>query len=109
MSNCYTQTPLPVICLAGPTGAGKTSLALRLAQILNGEIINTDSRQVYRDFPIISAQPSPEEQASFPHHLYGFLDTNKKISAGEWRAMAVEKIRDVLKREHVPLRHRYVL
>ena len=70
-----TSAPLPVICLAGPTGSGKTAAALALAAALDGEVVNADSRQVYADFPLITAQPSPEERASCPHHLYGFLTT----------------------------------
>ena len=83
-----TQAPIPVICLAGPTGAGKTALAIELARRCNGEIINADSRQVYADFPVICAQPSAEERAAVPHHLYGFLPTAQKISAGQWADMA---------------------
>ena len=75
------RQPLPVFCLAGPTGCGKTEAALALAAALNGEVVNADSRQVYVDFPLITAQPSPGERARCPHHLYGFLETSRKISA----------------------------
>ncbi|MDO5483540.1 MAG: tRNA (adenosine(37)-N6)-dimethylallyltransferase MiaA [Desulfovibrionaceae bacterium] len=95
--------PLPVICLAGPTGAGKTAAALLLAQELNGEVINADSRQVYADFPLITAQPSPEERAVCPHHLYGFLPTQEKISAGQWAEAALPCIRDILSRGRTAL------
>ncbi|MBD5626705.1 MAG: tRNA (adenosine(37)-N6)-dimethylallyltransferase MiaA [Desulfovibrio sp.] len=95
--------PCPVICLAGPTGAGKTALALTLARELGGEILNADSRQVYADFPLITAQPSPEERALAPHHLYGFLPTEQKISAGRWADMAAAKAREVWTRGRVPL------
>ena len=95
--------PLPVICLAGPTGCGKTAAALTLAEALDGEVINADSRQVYSDFPLITAQPSPEEQACCPHHLYGFLPTEQKISAGRWADQAVAEAKAVLARSHVPL------
>ena len=90
--------PLPVICLAGPTGCGKTAAALTLAEALDGEVINADSRQVYSDFPLITAQPSPEEQACCPHHLYGFLPTEQKISAGRWADQAVAEAKAVLAR-----------
>ncbi|MBO4369520.1 MAG: tRNA (adenosine(37)-N6)-dimethylallyltransferase MiaA [Desulfovibrio sp.] len=93
----------PVLCLAGPTGCGKTSLALALALSLPCEIINADSRQIYADFPLICAQPTKEEQAVCPHHLYGILPTTAKISAGEWRDRAIAVIEDVLMRRHVPL------
>lgn len=95
--------PLRVICLAGPTGAGKTAAALELAATLDGEIINADSRQVYRDFPLITAQPSPEEQACCPHHLYGFLDTEQKLSAGRWADKALDTARQVAHRGKIPI------
>lgn len=92
------STPLPVICLAGPTGCGKTAAAIALARELDAEIINADSRQVYADFPCITAQPTAEERAACPHHLYGFLSTDAKISAGRWADMAVSAARDLLAR-----------
>ncbi|MBR3663150.1 MAG: tRNA (adenosine(37)-N6)-dimethylallyltransferase MiaA [Desulfovibrio sp.] len=95
--------PLPVLCLAGPTGSGKTELALQLSRRLGCEVINTDSRQVYADFPIICAQPRPEELSQCPHHLYGKLKIEEKISAGQWCSMAEDCIREVLRRGHVPL------
>jgi tRNA dimethylallyltransferase len=95
--------PLPVICLAGPTGSGKTALALVLAEELGGEIINADSRQVYADFPIITAQPPAEERACCPHHGYGFLPSDRKISAGHWAETSCEIVHAVLKRGKTPL------
>lgn len=95
--------PLRVLCLAGPTGAGKTAAALELAAAFDGEVINADSRQVYRDFPIITAQPSPEEQSRCPHHLYGFLDTAHKLSAGRWADRALDVAREVAGRGKTPI------
>ena len=95
--------PLPVICLAGPTGSGKTAAALALATALNGEVVNADSRQVYADFPCITAQPTAAEQAHCPHHLYGFLPTEQKISAGRWAAAASRTIVAILERGRTPL------
>lgn len=86
------MTKAKVLCLLGPTGAGKTAAALLLAEQLNGAVINADSRQVYEDFPCITAQPSAAEQACCPHYLYGFLPTAEKISAGQWVAKAQERI-----------------
>ena len=74
-----------------------------MAQTLDGEVINADSRQVYADFPLITAQPSPEERACCPHHLYGFLPTEQKISAGRWAEAALAKVRDILARGKTPL------
>lgn len=92
-----------VICLAGPTGAGKTALALNLARELGCEIINADSRQVYGDFPLITAQPQGAELACAPHHLYGFLPSQSKISAGQWLALATAKMREITNRQKIPL------
>ena len=98
-----TRAPVPVICLAGPTGAGKTALALELARQLDGEIVNADSRQVYADFPIVCAQPSAGERAICPHHLYGFLPTPQKISAGQWADMAHAKAIEMHERGKMPI------
>ncbi|WP_408733726.1 tRNA (adenosine(37)-N6)-dimethylallyltransferase MiaA [Nitratidesulfovibrio liaohensis] len=87
-----TAPPIRVICLVGPTGAGKTAAALHLARTFRGGVVNADSRQVYRDFPIITAQPSPEERAVCPHLLYGFLACTEKISAGVWTDRAAASI-----------------
>lgn len=94
---------LHVICLAGPTGAGKTATALTLAAALNGEVINADSRQVYQDFPLITAQPTLEERAACPHHLYGFLATEHKLSAGRWADKALAVAHEVASRNKVPI------
>ena len=96
-------SPVPVLCLAGPTGSGKTAAAIMLAQALGGEVINADSRQVYADFPIITAQPLPQERAACPHHLYGFLPTQEKIAAGAWAEQAAALAKAVYARGHIPL------
>lgn len=70
--------------IAGPTASGKTALALHLAKTRNIVIINADSAQVYSDLPILSAQPSPQELASAPHRLFGYLDGTKPCSAAQW-------------------------
>ena len=73
----------------GPTGAGKTASAINLAKAgYPISVINSDSRQVYYDFPIISAQPDAEEKSACPHELYGYLESHEKNSAGEWVKLA---------------------
>lgn len=97
------ESPLFVICLAGPTGAGKTALALELAAKMNCEIINADSRQLYADFPVITAQPTEEERAAAPHHLYGFLPTSQKSNACFWAGIAAAKAAEITSRGAIPL------
>lgn len=93
-----------VICVMGPTGAGKTAAAIHLAQAgYPISVINSDSRQVYHDFPIISAQPSEEEKAACPHELYGYLKSHEKISAGEWVKLANEKINWAHEENRIPV------
>lgn len=83
-----------VVCLVGPTGVGKSATALRLAERFGGTIINADSRQVFKAFPVITAQPSAAERALYPHRLYGFLETPSGISAGAWGDLALQQIEE---------------
>ncbi len=97
-----------ILCIAGPTGAGKTALALRIAAMIDrmggkAHIINADSRQVYKDFPIITAQPTQAEQRMFPHFLYGWLPSDKKISAGEWARLAGKAVKEAMLLDHIPI------
>ena len=73
-----------VILIAGPTASGKSALALALADKLGGTIINADSMQVYRDLRIITARPTPDEEARVPHRLYGYVDAAENFSVGRW-------------------------
>ena len=68
-----------IILLAGPTASGKSKLAIRLAKKLNGEIINADSMQIYKEFSILSSRPSKHEIKKVKHHLYGTISV-KKVS-----------------------------
>lgn len=86
------------ICLAGPTGSGKSRLAVTLAAALGLEIVNADSRQVYADWPVITAQPTGAQRAEAPHHLYGFLPSHQKISAGIFARLALPKIEEIAAR-----------
>jgi tRNA dimethylallyltransferase len=73
-----------IILLAGPTASGKSKLAIHLAQKLNGEIINADSMQIYKEFSILSSRPSKAEIKKVKHHLYGVVSVKKYFSAGDW-------------------------
>jgi tRNA dimethylallyltransferase len=72
------------ILIAGPTASGKSALALGLAGRLGGVVVNADSMQVYRDLRIITARPSPEDEAKVPHRLYGLVDAAENYSVGRW-------------------------
>ncbi len=75
--------PRPIL-IAGPTASGKSALALALARRLRGAVINADSQQVYRDWRILSARPTPADEAQAPHFLYGHLALEAEYSAGAW-------------------------
>ncbi|MFM8860154.1 MAG: tRNA (adenosine(37)-N6)-dimethylallyltransferase MiaA [Methylocystis sp.] len=72
------------ILIAGPTASGKTALALQLSKEINGAIINADAMQVYRDLRILSARPTPEEEKSAPHFLFGEIDASENYSVARW-------------------------
>jgi len=92
-----------IILIYGPTASGKSVFAVRLAKKINGEIINTDSMQVYKEFKIISARPIKKKYQKIRHHLYGFLSVKKNFSTGEWLKLANQKISDCKKRNKVPI------
>lgn len=72
------------ILIAGPTASGKSALAIALAERLGGVVVNADSMQVYRDLRVITARPSPEDEARVPHRLYGHVDAAENYSVGRW-------------------------
>ena len=92
-----------IILLAGPTASGKSKLAVHLAKKLNGEIINADSMQVYKEFSILSSRPDKQEVKKVKHHLYGFISVQKHFSAGEWLNLAKAKIAKCYKKKKIPI------
>jgi len=93
----------PLILLAGPTASGKSGLALALARAFNGVVINADSMQVYRDLRILTARPSPEDEAAAPHRLYGVLDGAEVCSAARWAGLASAAIRETWAAGRLPI------
>jgi len=93
----------PVVMIAGPTASGKSALAIRLAQRLDGEVINADSMQVYKDLRVISARPSDEEMEGIPHHLFGHVDASVRYSVGAWVRDSVPVILECLARGKTPI------
>ncbi len=84
--------------IGGPTGSGKSALALRIARDHDGEIVNADSMQVYRDLRIVTARPSEEEEVGAPHHLFGVVDAAETWSVGRWLAAATHVLKDIAAR-----------
>ena len=92
-----------IILISGPTASGKSSFALKVAKKLNGEIINADSMQVYKELPILTARPKKKEQKKIKHHLYGFQSVTKKFSTGAWLKLVKSIIKEIQKRNKVPI------
>ncbi|KAG9446125.1 hypothetical protein H6P81_012253 [Aristolochia fimbriata] len=92
-----------VIVISGPTGAGKSKLALELAKRLNGEIISADSVQVYRGLDVGSAKPSPSQRKEVPHHLIDILHPSEEYSAGQFFEDARQATKDIFDHGRVPI------
>jgi len=93
---------IPLIVIAGPTGTGKSRLAILLAQKFGGEIINADSRQIYRHLNIGTAKPSPAEMAQVPHHLFDILNPDQEFSLAEYLRMVKKTIEEIHDRHKIP-------
>ena len=89
-----------IILLYGPTASGKSKLAIDIAKKFNGEIINGDSMQIYKEVKILSARPI---EKSIKHHLYGFISVKKNFSVGVWHNLAAKKIKEVIKKNKMPI------
>jgi tRNA dimethylallyltransferase len=92
-----------VVVLAGPTGVGKSDLALRLAEAARGEIVNYDSIQIYRGFNVGSAKPSAEARKRVPHHLFDILDADQEFNAAEYARLARATCEQIAARNHRPI------
>lgn len=94
---------VPALFLTGPTGSGKSALALELAEEFGGEIINGDAFQVYRGLPILTAQPREPEFRQAPHHLYGFVDPSGEFDAARYVVHASATVEAVRRRGRLPI------
>ena len=92
-----------IILISGPTSSGKSKFALSVAKKINGEIINADSMQIFKEIKILNARPSTEDRSNIKHHLYGFLSVKKNFSVGEWLKKCLTKISEIKKRKKVPI------
>jgi len=98
-----TEGDKPLIVLAGPTASGKTSLALRLAEEFNGEIVSCDSVAVYREMEIGTAKPTREERALIQHHMIDIVWPNQVCTAGDYSRQAREALTGIADRGHLPI------
>jgi len=92
-----------IVLISGPTASGKSSFAIQLAKKINGEIINADSMQIYKQLRILSARPDPKKYQKINHHLYGFHDAKKSFSTGDWLKLARQKIKKIQKKNMIPI------
>jgi tRNA dimethylallyltransferase len=92
-----------VILIAGPTASGKSALALALAEKVGGTIVNADSMQVYRDLRVITARPTPAEDARVPHRLYGHVDAAENYSVGRWCRDVGEALAEIAAQGRIPI------
>ncbi len=92
-----------IILISGPTASGKSNFAISLAKKINGEIINADSMQVYKELRILTARPKQKDYQKIKHHLYGFLNVTKNFSTGEWLKLCQKKIKEIQSRNKIPI------
>ena len=92
-----------IILISGPTASGKSHFAIKLAKKIQGEIINADSMQVYKQLKVLSTRPNPKNYQKIKHHLYGFHDVKNNFSTGDWLKHSIKKIKDIKKRKKVPI------
>jgi len=92
-----------IILIAGPTASGKSEFAIKLAKKINGEIINADSMQVYKQLKILTTRPIKIDQKNITHHLYGFQNVKKNFSTGNWLKLATKKIDEIKKKNKIPI------
>ena len=92
-----------IILIFGPTASGKSNFAIKIAKKINGEIINADSIQIYKELKILSARPLKKNCKKIKHHLYGFQNVKKNFSTGNWLKLVNKKIIDLKKRKKTPI------
>ena len=92
-----------IILISGPTASGKSELAIKFAKKINGEIINADSMQVYKELKILTARPTKENTNKIKHHLYGFQSVKNEFSTGQWLKLVKKKIKEIRNKNKIPI------
>ena len=94
---------MKIICIVGPTGVGKTKLSIELAKKINGEVINADSTQVYKNLDIATAKVTEEEKENIPHHLFDIKEITEDYTVFDYQKDARNCIENILKRKKIPI------
>ena len=92
-----------IILIAGPTASGKSNFAIKLAKKVDGEIINTDSMQIYKEIKILNARPKAKETKYIKHYLYGFHSVKKNFSSGDWLKKTIKLIKQIHNKNKIPI------
>lgn len=92
-----------IIVIAGPTASGKTAMGVELAKKINGEIINADSRTIYKEMNVGTGKPAKEEMQTVPHHLFDIINPDEEFSVADFKKLAKEKINEIQKRGKTPI------
>lgn len=98
-----TEQQRKIVVVAGPTGSGKSRLAYDLASLVEGEVINADSRQLYKNVPLLTAQPDPLWRGKIPHHLYEILEVDQVYNVAQWYHCAADVAKYAMSREALPI------
>ena len=92
-----------IILISGPTASGKSNFAIKLAKKVDGEVINTDSMQIYKEIKILNARPNLIKIKNITHHLYGFHSVKKNFSTGDWLKKTIKLIKQIHKKNKTPI------
>ncbi|MGH7856234.1 MAG: tRNA (adenosine(37)-N6)-dimethylallyltransferase MiaA, partial [Candidatus Binatia bacterium] len=97
------EAPLRFVVVAGPTASGKSGIGIELAEGFGGEIVNADSRQVYRYMDIGTAKPTAADRERVPHHLYDVVSPDEAFDAARYRELARKAVREIADRDRLPV------
>ena len=92
-----------IILISGPTASGKSEFAVKIAKKVNGEIINADSMQIYKEIKILNTRPDKNLTKKVKHHLYGFVSVKTKFSVGKWIILANKLIKQIINKKKIPI------
>ena len=92
-----------IVLISGPTASGKSKFAIKISKKINGEIINADSMQIYKEINILNAKPEKKNFNLVKHHLYGIRSVKKNFSSGQWLSLVKKKIFEIKKKNKIPV------